>query len=191
VTPERTRVWLVVLAGTVAASYGLIRWFAPPDAPAVQLQAASQENEIRNVEMRVYDDAGKPNLVLISPRITSPRRSEEYLVALPVFDLVSADGARWSGQSKFGRLDVAKDRLWLQEQVVLKGAKPNREPTTIRSERIEFAIEERLASSDEAVEIVSTGSQIKGVGLRADLKKDRFLLKSKVEGEYVPKRKGS
>jgi LPS export ABC transporter protein LptC len=191
VTRERTRVWLLLLAGTSAASYGLIRWFAPPDAPAVPVAAASQENEIRNVEMRVYDDAGKPNLVLISPRITSPRRSEEYLVALPVFDVVSADGARWSGQSKVGRLDVAKDRLWLQEQVVLKGVKPEREPVTIRSERIEFAIDERLASSDEAVEIVSTGSRIKGVGLRADLKKDRFLLRSQVEGEYVPKDKGS
>jgi len=191
VTPERTRVWLLVLAGTSAASYGLIRWFAPPDAPVAPLPAASQENEIRNVEMRIYDDAGKPNLVLVSPRITSPRRSEEYLVAAPVFDVVGADGGRWSGQSRVGRLDVAKDRLWLQEQVVLKGTKPEREPVTIRSERIEFAIEERLASSDEAVEIVSTGSQIKGVGLRADLKKDRFLLRSQVEGEYVPKDKDS
>ncbi len=190
-TPERTRVWLLVLAGTSAASYGLIRWFAPPDAPVAPLPAASQENEIRNVEMRIYDDAGKPNLVLVSPRITSPRRSEEYLVAAPVFDVVGADGGRWSGQSRVGRLDVAKDRLWLQEQVVLKGTKPEREPVTIRSERIEFAIEERLASSDEAVEIVSTGSQIKGVGLRADLKKDRFLLRSQVEGEYVPKDKDS
>ena len=190
-TPERTRVWLLVLAGTSAASYGLIRWFAPPDAAVAPLPAASQENEIRNVEMRIYDDAGKPNLVLVSPRITSPRRSEEYLVAAPVFDVVGADGGRWSGQSRVGRLDVAKDRLWLQEQVVLKGTKPEREPVTIRSERIEFAIEERLASSDEAVEIVSTGSQIKGVGLRADLKKDRFLLRSQVEGEYVPKDKDS
>jgi len=98
VTPERTRVWLLVLAGTSAASYGLIRWFAPPDAAVAPLPAASQENEIRNVEMRIYDDAGKPNLVLVSPRITSPRRSEEYLVAAPVFDVVGADGRRWVGQ---------------------------------------------------------------------------------------------
>ena len=190
-TPERTRVWLLVLGATTLASYGLIRWFAPPDAAPASLPTARQDNEIRNVEMRVYDDTGKPNLVLISPRITSPRRSDEYLIEAPVFDVVSADGARWNGQSRVGRLDVGKDRLWLQEQVVLKGAKPKREPVTIRSERIEFGIEERLATSDEAVEIVSTGSEIRGVGLRADLKKDRFLLRSQVEGEYVPKRKGS
>lgn len=190
-TPERTRVWLLVLAGTSLASYGLLRWFAPPEAPQAPQRAARQDNEIRAVEMRVYDDTGKPNLVLISPRITSPRSSEEYLIELPVFDVVSADGARWNGTSQVGRLDVAKDRLWLEQQVVLKGAKPEREPVTIRSERIEFGIEERLASSDEAVEIVSTGSEIRGVGLRADLKNDRFLLRSQVEGEYVPKRKRS
>jgi LPS export ABC transporter protein LptC len=191
VTPERTRLWLLVLAGTSLASYGLLRWFAPAEAPPSPQRTARQDNEIRAVEMRIYDDTGKPNLVLISPRITSPRSSDEYLIELPIFDVVSADGARWNGQSLVGRLDVAKDRLWLEQQVVLKGNKTERDPVTIRSERIEFDIDERLASSDESVEIVSTGSQIRGVGLRADLAKDRFLLRSQVEGEYVPKRKGS
>lgn len=190
-TPERTRVWLLVLAGTALASYGLNRWFAIPEAPPAPQRMARQDNEIHAVEMRVYDDHGKPNLVLISPRITSPRNSNEYLIETPVFDVVSAEGARWNGSSRNGRLDVASDRLWLQDEVVLKGNKPDRDPVTIRSERIEFDIEKRLASSDEAVEIVGTGSEISGVGLRADLKKDRFLLRSQVEGEYVPKRKRS
>jgi len=190
-TPERTRLWMLLLGVTTLASYGLIRWLAPPEAGPVAQQAARQDNEIRNVEMRVYDAAGKPNLVLISPLITSPRRGDEYLIASPVFDVVSADGARWTGKSLSGRLDVGKDRMWLQDQVVLHGAKPKGEPVTIRSERIEFGIEERLASSDEAVEIVSTGSEIRGVGLRADLKTNHFLLRSQVEGEYVPKRKRS
>jgi LPS export ABC transporter protein LptC len=141
--------------------------------------------------MRIYDAKGQPNLVLISPRITSPRRGDEYLIDSPNFDVVSADGARWKGTSRTGRLDVASNHLWLQDQVVLNGVKPEREPVTIRSERIEFGIDERIASSDEAVEIVSTGSEIKGVGLKADLKEDRFLLRSQVEGEYVPKRKRS
>jgi LPS export ABC transporter protein LptC len=190
-SPERTRVWLLLLAATSLVSYGLLRWFAPPEAAPAPERTAREDNAIRAVEMRIYDDAGKPNLVLISPRITSPRRSDEYLIELPVFDVVSADGARWNGQSQVGRLDVSRDVLWLEQQVVLKGNKAERDPLTIRSERIEFDIDERLASSDEAVEIVGTGSEIRGVGLRADLKKDRFLLRSQVEGEYVPKRKGS
>lgn len=190
-TPERTRLWMLVLGATTLASYGLIRWLAPPAAEPAAQRAARQDNEIRNVEMRVYDALGKPNLVLVSPLITSPRRGDEYLIASPVFDVLSADGARWNGQSLSGRLDVAKDRMWLQDDVVLQGVKAKREPVTIRSERIEFGIEERLASSDEAVEIVSTGSEIRGVGLRADLKKDHFVLRSQVEGEYVPKRKRS
>lgn len=190
-TPERTRVWLAVLAGTTLASYALLRWFALPPAAPPPVRAANQDNEILNVEMRVYDDFGKPNLVLVSPRISSPRRSDEYLIQTPVFDVASTEGSRWKGESKFGRLDVAKDQLWLQEQVVLVGTRPKREPVTIRSERIDFALDEKLASSDEAVEIVSTGSEIRGVGLRADLDKDRFVLLKQVEGEYVPKRKGS
>ncbi len=190
-TPERTRLWMLVLGATTLASYGLIRWLAPPAAEPAAPRAARQDNEIRNVEMRVYDAAGQPNLVLVSPLITSPRRGDEYLIAAPVFDVLSADGGRWNGRSSSGRLDVAKDRMWLQDDVVLQGVKAKREPVTIRSERIEFGIEERLASSDEAVEIVSTGSEIRGVGLRADLKKDHFVLRSQVEGEYVPKRKRS
>ena len=190
-TPERTRLWLLLLGGTTLASYALLRWFAlPPPAPP-PARLANQDNEILNVEMRVYDDAGKPNLVLVSPRISSPRRSDEYLIETPLFDVASAEGSRWKGRSKLGRLDVSKDMLWLQEDVVLDGTRPKREPVTIRSQRIEFAIDEKLASSDEAVEIVSTGSEIRGVGLRADLDKDRFVLLKQVEAEYVPKRKGS
>lgn len=190
-TPERTRVWLLVLAATATVSYALIRWFAIPEAAPEIPRAARQDNEIRTVEMRVYDDKGLPNLVLVSPRITSPRNGDEYLIESPVFDVVSKEGSRWNGESRVGRLDVGKDRLWLQEQVVLIGNKPKQEPTTIRSEVIEFGLDERIATSDEAVEIVSTGSEIRGVGLRADLKADRFVLRSQVEGEYVPKRKRS
>ena len=80
-TPERTRVWLLVLGATTLASYGLIRWFAPPDTAPPPMPTARQDNEIRNVEMRVYDDTGKPNLVLISPRITSPRRRRAGVTA--------------------------------------------------------------------------------------------------------------
>ncbi|MEZ5466885.1 MAG: LPS export ABC transporter periplasmic protein LptC [Lysobacterales bacterium] len=190
-TPERSRLWAVVLLLTTVASYGLIRWFAPEPPPAPATATARQDNEIRTVEMRVYDEQGKPNLVLISPRISSPRRSDEYLIESPLFDVVSADGARWNGKSLTGRLDVARNRLWLEQQVVLEGTKAERAPVTIRSEHIEFGIDERVASSDDAVEIISPGSEIKGVGLRADLKQDRFLLRSQVEGEYVPKRKRS
>lgn len=188
-TPERTRLWIGVLGFAVAGSYALLRWFAlpPPDAPPTRL--ARQDNEVRNVEMRVYDDAGEPNLVLLSPRIASPRRSEEYLIETPRFDVANQDGARWKGSSRLGRLDVGQQLLWLENEVVLDGTRPQREPVTIRSERIQFDLDKRLARSEEAVEIVSTGSRIRGVGLRADLKQSRFVLEKQVEGEYVPQRK--
>ena len=141
--------------------------------------------------MRVYDDAGKPNLVLVSPRITSPRSGDEYLIESPVFDVLSTDQTHWNGTSKVGRLDVAKDRLWLQEAVRLNGTHAKRAPTEILTERLEFRLDERVAVNDEAVEIRSSGSDLHGVGLNADLKKDHFVLRSQVEGEYVPKRKRS
>lgn len=188
-TPERTRVWIVVLGLAVAGSYALLRWFALPPAEPPPTRLARQDNEVRNVEMRVYDDAGQPNLVLLSPRIASPRNSEEYLIETPRFDIANKDGSRWKGNSLQGRLDVGKQLLWLEQQVVLDGTRPQREPVNIRSERIEFDLDARLARSDEAVEIVSTGSRVRGVGLRADLKQSRFVLEKQVEGEYVPQRK--
>jgi len=181
--------WIVVLGACVAISYGLLRWFVLPEREAVPTRLARQDNEVRNVEMRVYDDTGQPNLVLLSPRIASPRHSDEYLIEAPHFDIANKDGARWQGSSKLGRLDVSKDLLWLQDQVVLDGTRAKREPVRIRSERIDFDLEKRLARSDESVEIVSTGSEVRGIGLRADLKQSRFVLLKQVEGEYVPKRK--
>lgn len=190
-TPERTRLWLGVLAATTAISYGLIRYFAPPEAPPPLLPKARQDNEIRVVEMRVYDPTGVPNLVLVSPRITSPRRSDEYLIETPVFDVLSTDQTRWKGVSHSGRLDVAKDRLWLIDAVQLDGERKDRSPIRINTERLEFRLDERLAVNDEAVEIHSPGSDLRGVGLQADLKQDHFILRSEVEGEYAPKVKAS
>jgi len=185
-TPGRTRAWGVVLATGTAITYGLIRYFAPPAPEEVSLTSARQDNEIRQVEMRVYDTLGKPNLVLVSPRITSPRRSDEYLIATPLFDVVSAAGARWKGQSRIGRLDVGKNRLWLEDKVRLDGLQPPRDPLVVTSERMEFRMDERLALSDEAAEIRSPGRQVNGTGLRVDLKNDRFALKT-VEGVYASK----
>lgn len=189
-TPGRTRFWGVVLALTAAGSYGLTRYFAPPPDIGQVFAQARQDNEIRQVELRVYDLTGKPNLVLISPRITSPRRSDEYLIATPLFDVVSDEGARWKGNSRVGRLDVGKNRLWLEDQVNLEGTQTGRLPIAVTTERLEFRMDERLALSDEAAEIRSPGRVVRGVGLRVDLKNDRFALKS-VEGAYVPKKRGS
>ena len=189
-TPERTRAWAALLLLTTAVSYGLVRYFAPPEDVGEVYAHARQDNEIRQVELRAYDLTGKPNLVLVSPRITSPRRSDEYLIATPVFDVVSAAGARWNGKSRVGRLDVSKNRLWLEDKVQLLGTQIGRDPISVATERLEFRMDERLALSDEAAEIRSPGRQVRGVGLRVDLKNDRFALKS-VEGVYVPKNRRS
>ena len=133
-TPERTRAWGAVLLVVIAVSYGLIRYFAPPSAPEPVYASARQDNEIRQVEMRVYDLRGQPNLVLVSPRITSPRRSDEYLIATPLFDVVSESGARWKGKSRIGRLDVGKNRLWLEDKVQLDGRQEKRDPVAVTAE---------------------------------------------------------
>ncbi len=187
-TPERTRAWGAFLILSTAVTYGLVRYFAPPEDDGRVYAKARQDNEIRQVELRVYDVNGKPNLVLISPRITSPRRSDEYLIATPLFDVVSNAGARWKGNSRVGRLDVSQNRLWLEDKVQLDGTQPGRDPIAVTTERLEFRMDERLALSDEAAEIRSAGRRVNGVGLRVDLKNDRFALKS-VEGTYVPKRR--
>lgn len=190
-TPEQTRRQGIALALVVAISYGLIRWYAlpPPDAPALPL--ARQDNEIQGVEMRVFDQAGQPSLVLHSPRIVSPRRGDEYLIQTPEFELVSEARGRWQGSSRIGRLDVGQDRLWLEDDVLLKGLRSSGQPVTINGQRIEFRLAERLASSEEAVEIRQPGSELRGVGMRADLKQDRLILRSQVEGVYAPQRKRS
>lgn len=188
-TPERSRALAVVLGLTAIASYGLLRWFAPPESAREAPAQARQDNEIRGVEMRVYDANGAPNLILVSPRIVSPRRSDEYLIETPVFELISDAKGAWHGQSRIGRLDVTRDRLWLEEDVRLRGEREARPPVAISGERMEFRLSEKLALSEEAVEIRQPGSELRGVGMRADLNQDRFVLRSKVEGVYVPQRK--
>ncbi len=190
-TPERTRWVAAALALTALASYALLRYFAPDRLAPIKPQAARQDNEIRGVEMRVYDKTGAPNLVLISPRIVSPRRGDEYLIETPLFDVLSEGGARWKGEARVGRLDIGADRLWLEDDVRIVGRRETRPTTTITGERIEFRMTERLVVSDEAVTLAQAQGQISGVGLRADLKNDRVVLQNDVEGVYVTQKRKS
>jgi LPS export ABC transporter protein LptC len=184
-TPERTRAVGALLAIAALGSYGLLRYFRPDEAPAPKPEAARQDNEIRGVEMRVFDANGVPNLVLVSPRIASPRRGDEYLIEAPLFDVVSEKGARWKGEARIGRLDIGADTLWLEDDVRLLGTRENRAPATIAGERIEFRMTERVVVSEESVSIRQGDSVVTGQGLRADLTKDRVVLQHDVEGVYV------
>ena len=190
-TPERTRALAVVLGVAALASYGLLRFFAPDDNPPPKPEAARQDNEIRGVEMRVFDKTGAPNLVLVSPRIVSPKRGDEYLIETPLFDVVSDGGARWKGEARIGRRDIGADRLWLEDDVRLVGQRPSRPSATITGQRIEFQMTERVVLSEEPVAISQGDSRVTGVGLRADLTRDRVVLQNDVEGVYVTqKRRG-
>lgn len=188
-SPEDVRRGVILLAITAVASYGLLRLFAPPEAERAPMPLARQDNEILKVEMRVYGDDGQPELVLVSPRITSPRRSDDYLIESPLFDVVTGEGVRWHGAAQRGRLDVARDRLWLEQDVALTGRRGEQAPMEIRTSMLEFRLDTRLAWNEEAVEIRQAGNRLAGVGLTADLEKDSFVLRSQVEGLYAVQRK--
>ena len=188
-SPEGVRRGVVLLTLAALASYGLLRYFAPPEAEQARLPLARQDNEILKVEMRVYGDDGQPELVLVSPRITSPRRGDDYLIESPLFDLVTGEGVRWHGAAQRGRQHVARDRLWLEQEVALTGRRGEQAPMEIRTPLLEFRLDTRLAWNDQAVEIRQAGNRLAGVGLTADFEKDSLVLRSQVEGLYAVHRK--
>lgn len=184
-SPEGVRRGVILLAIAAAASYALLQLFTPPERAPAPLPLARQDNEILQVEMRVYGDDGLPELTLLSPRVTSPRRGDDYLIESPRFEVVTEEGVRWQGSAQRGRLDIARDRLWLEQEVVLTGLRGERAPIEIRTPLLEFRLDTRLVWNEEAVEIRQAGNRLAGVGLSADLEKDLFVLRSQVEGLYV------
>jgi len=115
-------------------------------------------------------------------------RAEDYsLFQTPVFVLINnPQKPGWFVTSQEGRLDSNNEWFTLSQEVVARQTSEKHGETTITTSELRLNTREQFADTRKAVTMRAAKSQITGMGMHADMKRDRIQLLSNVKGTYEP-----
>jgi len=185
--------WLVVVVLVivfVAMKYTNTENAAITEQAAVK---AFPHTFITDVEVRHYDVTGQLHYQMNTPLIRSfqtqaKASAEDYsLFQTPVFNLINdPKKPGWLVTSQEGRLDSNNEWFSLSQEVVARQSSEKQGEITITTSDLRLNTREQFAETSKAVTMRAAKSQITGVGLRADMKRDQIQLLSNVKGTYEP-----
>ncbi|PCK09523.1 MAG: LPS export ABC transporter periplasmic protein LptC [Alteromonadaceae bacterium] len=92
----------------------------------------------------------------------------------------------WLIRAKEGKITDNGQTLILWDDVVLRHTSDEGNVTELQTSRLTIKPEEKIAETDQVVHIKSRNVELKGEGMRADMKSEKIHLLSKVEGFYDP-----
>jgi len=185
--------WLVVVV--------LVVIFATVKYTNIESETTAAQVEVKafphtfgtDVEVRQYDQDGQLHFQMTTPLIrgfqTQAKASaEDYsLFQTPVFNLVNdPKKPGWLITSQEGRLDGSNEWFTLSQDVVARQTSEKQGEITITTSNLRLNTKEQFAETSKAVTMRAAKSQITGVGMRADMKRDHIQLLSNVKGKYEP-----
>ncbi len=125
-----------------------------------------------------FDPQGRLLQTLTAERMTHYRASDEALLIEPRFMSIGSDGRRWHSEAREATL-FGEERVLLRRDVLINEIGGAARLTT---ERLTWYPPGQRVETDAPVRLVDTGHTLRGVGLRADLERQRSELLHRVEG---------
>jgi LPS export ABC transporter protein LptC len=186
----RSSVVMIVLAILAAATwFWLATWQRGSEIPAVDrvTEAAPTGYFARGARIVGTDEQGRPTYRIVAERLDElPGEDRLKLTGVSV-DYQPPDEAAWSLSAATAVYERDGSKLDFAGGVEIRSAPTDSaDPVTITTEQLVLSPDTSRAESDAAVEIRVGGLQLRGVGLRADLKGDTLRLESLVHGKFVP-----
>ncbi len=183
--------WLIVAVLVVV--FATVKYTNTEDSTNT-LQAATKafpHTFITDVEVRHYDRDGQLHYQMNTPLVRTfqgKSRAEDYsLFQTPVFVLINnPQKPGWFVTSQEGRLDSNNEWFTLSQEVVARQTSEKHGETTITTSELRLNTREQFADTRKAVTMRAAKSQITGMGMHADMKRDRIQLLSNVKGTYEP-----
>lgn len=176
---------LVVIAALIALGAWLAREReqVSPEAEAT----ASTEADAYLVGARVLsaDASGRWQHRIVSERMA--HYGDHWKIDQPLFTLYAREGADWEGRSERAEIADASDTARLLGEVVIdRAASPANPETHILTSDVRLRPEARYAETDAAVVVTQPRRELRGIGARLELDRDRLELLSNVRGFYAP-----
>lgn len=168
----------------------LLIWDSPPES-FIRQKGGQFEKDPRadsymtEITSRRFSAEGSEKFSLSSPRIEFFEGSSVLTLVEPRFLTQQAMGKPLDLQATQGRLNSDLGILDLDGNV-RADISSNGDLALLTTERLTYLIDSNIARTDSAFKLLGPQSKISGSGLQIDLKKETFIIKSKVRVTHEP-----
>lgn len=185
--------WLVVVVLVIV--FVTMKYTGTQDAANPQQEAVKifPHTYLTEVEIRQFDKEGALHYQMNSPLIRSfqvkdsPSTEDYSLFQAPVFVLVNdPKKPGWFVTAQEGRLDSNNVWFTLTQDVLARQTSEKHGETTLTTTDLRLNTQDQFAETSKAVTMRAAKSEITGVGMRADMKREHIELLSHVKGTYEP-----
>lgn len=140
---------------------------------------------LENFEMRAFDEAGSPALRMWSPRLTNDANTRIGRVKDPRVEL-RHEGFLWHLEADSAIINEDQTEVFLSGRVRLeREGEQAIDALNIDTSNVVLVVEDRIASSSQAVQLTDISGQLNATGFRVDMIKNEFQLDNDVQGTYV------
>jgi len=181
---------LAALAGLLAlAGARLAFWAAPPEAapgPPPGPGGLPPDFYLEDFEVVSFGPDGRPRHRLQGRDLVhgTAAGGDEARVTAPRLLLLRPDGPPWVLEAPRGRVLQAGRLAWLEGGVRLTRRRPGRGELALETDRARVLTDRALAEADGPVRVRDPWGEVRAVGLRAELDRDRLVLLREVRGVY-------
>ena len=163
-------IWLIITSGQI---------------PSPISQSKKPDALITDVNATQFNEFGKPQHILKSPRLLHYLKNNTTLITKPFYIFENGKEAPWHIKADQGKVLHDTKTIILTGHVLIKQLPGiNSRHITLLTDKMMFYPQMSLAKTDRPVTIKRPGMIVKGVGLQADLKTGEIKLLSQTHGEY-------
>ena len=179
-------VLLIAAAGTQL----LIWWLRPPPNPNAMVGPPRSSYTLTDFTLDALGQDGQPSFHLTAPYLARRDGDDSLYINAPKFVLIGTDGADWHGTSQYGWVSADNTLLKLIGKVdMLRPATAMASTAQVHTaDATVWTQDKRMASPAPSV-IQQTGSILRGVGMKADMKTHSLELLADVHATLTPQKR--
>lgn len=179
----------LAIAGFLVIVAAVTQWLVwLRDSPAgleTFVGPARSDYQLSDFTMTTLDEAGKLAFRVVSPRLARHPFVGSLEIDEPRFLIRDSHAAGYQAQARSAWVSAdAKELRLLRDVIVKRPAVADVRPFTLRSSALTGYIDTDRLTSDAPVTITQPGSILSGVGLDADLRNNRLVLRQQVKARY-------
>jgi len=159
---------------------------APDDVvveETIDMQQTQSDYYLEEFTSRKFDENGELQYRVTGESLLHYPEDDRSEITAPNVILLR-EGVRWDITSTRGEMLREPDRFTLFGDVHLERATGNNDSVSIRTERLSVSTDNNEVSTDQPIEVIADGWQLRSVGLQSRLDEGKLIFLSKVTGHY-------
>jgi lipopolysaccharide export system protein LptC len=181
---------VVFLIGVAVATAWLLRETELQSLQATQPKTHVPDYYFTDATVTSLDQNGRPASELVSPRIIHHPDDDSVETFQPKMRYFTKNGLPWYAVADHGLEPSGGNLVYLDGNVVMTHPdQAGGPPLVVNTQHLTVDLTTNIASTDDPVSMHKGDSQSRGIGMDGYMQDNRMVLRTKVTGLYVPKKK--